>query len=613
MELEIRKRGSETLQDADFLFQVKAMGFSDRQLGSILKISEMQVRQVREQLGVRPVYKTVDTCGAEFEAFTPYHYSTYEQESEIRPCEKEKVIILGSGPNRIGQGIEFDYCCVHCVQALQQEGFETIMVNSNPETVSTDYDTADRLYFEPLTLEDVLNIYEAEQPRGVIVQFGGQTPLNLAVPLEQAGVQILGTRPDSIDISEDRERFAAMLQELNIPQPPNGCARSVPEAVTIASGLGYPVLVRPSYVLAGRAMEIVFTEDKLRHYMDAAARITPDHPVLVDKFLEDAVEVDVDCVCDGRDVFIGGIMEHIEYAGVHSGDSACVIPPRSLKPETIDTIKRYTRDMALRLNVTGLMNVQYAVTHEQGVAKVYVLEVNPRASRTIPYVSKATGIALAKMAAKVIVGRTLKELGLEREAEPKHVAVKEVVLPFSKFPGVDTLLGPEMRSTGEVMGIDKSYELAFLKSQLAASQNLPRPPNAGENGHCYVFISVNDRDKPKILEVAKTLVALGFRLVATDGTNAFLAKNGISCQRVFKVNEGIPNVVEMMTTHRISLVINTPLGALTHYDEKAIRRAAVEHRIPYVTTVAAARATVEGMRSTTRGLDVCSLQEFHAM
>ncbi|MBN1655125.1 MAG: carbamoyl-phosphate synthase large subunit [Deltaproteobacteria bacterium] len=612
MERCIRDLGRDVLRDRDDLFRAKATGFSDQQLGFILRMSEEEVRQARESIGVRPVYKTVDTCGAEFEAFTPYHYSTYEQETEVRPCEKKKVIILGSGPNRIGQGIEFDYCCVHCVQALQQEGFETIMVNSNPETVSTDYDTADRLYFEPLTLEDVLNIYQAERPLGVIVQFGGQTPLNLAVPLERAGVRILGTQPDSIDISEDRERFAALLRELEIPQPPNGCARSVPEALAIAAGLGYPVLVRPSYVLAGRAMEIVFTEDKLRHYMAAAARITPDHPVLVDKFLEDAIEVDVDCVCDGREVYIGGIMEHIEYAGVHSGDSACVIPPRSLTAETQDTIKRYTKEMAVRIGVIGLMNVQYAVTRKQGEEKVYVLEANPRASRTVPYVSKATGVALAKVAAKVIVGRELKDLGLEQQAEPSHVAVKEVVLPFSKFPGVDTILGPEMRSTGEVMGIDTSYELAFLKAQLAASQNLPKPPEDQRYGDDYVFVSVADRDKPMILGIAKTLVNLGFRLVATDGTNAFLAKNGVSCQRVFKVNEGIPNVVEMMTTHRISLVINTPLGAATHYDEKAIRRAAVEHRIPYVTTIASALATVEGMRFTTRGLSVCSLQEFHA-
>ncbi len=611
MELRIRELGKAVLEDDDLLRQTKSMGFSDRQLAHMLGMGEMDIRACRIQQGLRPVYKTVDTCGAEFEAFTPYHYSTYEQETEIRPCDKKKIIILGGGPNRIGQGIEFDYCCVHSVQALRAEGYETIMVNSNPETVSTDYDTADRLYFEPLTLEDVLNICEAEQPEGVIVQFGGQTPLNLAVPLEQAGVKILGTRPDSIDISEDRERFAALLNELGIPQPPNGCARSVPEALEIAAVLGYPVLVRPSYVLAGRAMQIVFNEEQLRHYMDVAVRVTPDHPVLVDKFLEDAIEVDVDCICDGEDVFVGGVMEHIEYAGVHSGDSACVLPPRSLMPETVATMREHTRRMALRLGVRGLMNVQYAVALKGREEVTYVLEVNPRASRTVPYVSKAIGIPLAKIAAKVMVGRKLKELGLPQEAPSEHVAVKEVVLPFSKFPGVDTILGPEMRSTGEVMGIDSSFELAFLKAQLAAGQQLPRPPANGWDSEEYVFVSVNDQDKPRILGVAKTLESLGLRLVATEGTAGFLRKNAVTCQRVFKVNEGIPNVVEMMTTHRISLVINTPSGTVSLYDEKAIRRAAVEHRIPYVTSIAAARATVEGMRVAAQGLTVRCLQEYH--
>jgi carbamoyl-phosphate synthase large subunit len=611
LEVEIRRDGTKLLEDADRLHEVKAAGFSDRQLGYILGTSEAEVRSAREGLGVRPVYKTVDTCGAEFEAFTPYHYSTYEQETEVRPCDKEKIIILGGGPNRIGQGIEFDYCCVHCVQALREEGYETIMVNSNPETVSTDYDTADRLYFEPLTLEDVLNIHEAEQPRGVIVQFGGQTPLNLAVPLEQAGINILGTRPDSIDISEDRERFAALLQELDIPQPPNGCARTVPEALNIARTLGYPVLVRPSYVLAGRAMEIVPNEEKLRHYMNVAVQVTPDHPVLVDKFLEDAIEVDVDCVCDGEDAFIGGIMEHIEYAGVHSGDSACVLPPWSLKAETVETIKSYTRQMAIRLGVKGLMNVQYAVKRDSEREKVYVLEVNPRASRTIPYVSKATGIPLAKMAARVMAGHTLKELGLEKEADPKHVAVKEVVLPFSKFPGVDPVLGPEMRSTGEVMGIDATFELAFLKAQLAAGQQLPTAPDDDSGQDNYVFVSVNDQDKPGLVEIARTLQDMGFRLVATHGTAEFLRIHRIPCQRVFKVNEGIPNVVDMMSTHHISLVINTPSGAESVYDETAIRRGAVEHRVPYVTSVAAARATVHAIGVARDGFNVRSLQEYH--
>ena len=610
LEEEIGREGCSLLENAERLHEVKAAGFSDRQLAHILGVTEAEVREARSRHNIHPVYKTVDTCGAEFEAFTPYHYSTYEEETEVRPCDREKVIILGGGPNRIGQGIEFDYCCVHCVQALREEGYETVMINSNPETVSTDYDTADRLYFEPLTLEDVLNVYEAEQPIGVVVQFGGQTPLNLSVPLEQAGVKILGTRPDSIDISEDRERFAALLQELDIPQPPNGCARSVTEALEIARVLGYPVLVRPSYVLAGRAMEIVSNEEELRHYMDVAVRVTPDHPVLVDKFLEDAIEVDVDCVCDGTDVFIGGVMEHIEYAGVHSGDSACVLPPRSLNLETVDTIKEYTRRLAVRLEVKGLMNTQYAVKRGDTGEVVYVLEVNPRASRTVPYVSKATGIALAKMATKVMVDRRLADLGLDREVVPNHVAVKEVVLPFSKFPGVDPVLGPEMRSTGEVMGIDTSFELAFLKAELAAGQKLPTAPEDESAQDDYVFLSVSDQYKPGIVDIAGTLQNMGFRLVATHGTAEFLRIHKVPCQRVFKVNEGIPNVVDMMSTHRISLVINTPSGAKSVYDEVAIRRGAVEHHVPYVTSLAAARATVHAMGAP-RGFNVRPLQEYH--
>ncbi len=612
MEERVREQGRALLRQPELLREAKAMGFSDRQLGYLLGLGEDEIRENRQRLGITPVYKTVDTCGAEFEAYTPYHYSTYEGESEIRPCDKQKIIILGGGPNRIGQGIEFDYCCVHCVQALREEGFETIMVNSNPETVSTDYDTADRLYFEPLTLEDVLHVYQAEQPLGAIVQFGGQTPLNLAVPLERAGVKIMGTGPDSIDISEDRERFAALLRELGIPQPPNGCARSVEEALGIADSLGYPVLVRPSYVLAGRAMEIVFNEEKLRHYMEVAVRVTPDHPVLVDKFLDGAIEVDVDCVCDTEQVYIGGVMEHIEYAGIHSGDSACVLPPRTLRPETVETIENHTRRMALRLGIRGLMNVQYAIELKGREEIVYVLEVNPRASRTVPFVSKATGVPLAKIAAKVMVGRKLADLNLPPESRPAHYSVKEVVLPFSRFPSVDPVLGPEMRSTGEVMGIDGDYETAYLKAQLAAGQNLPQPPREGSEGKSYVFISVTDQDKPRITRTARSLREIGFQLVGTQGTAEFLEKNGVECHRVFKVKEGVPNVVDLMAENKISLVINTPSGRASHYDEKSIRRTAVEYRIPYVTTVAAARATVDGMKLSGRGLEVRSLQEYHA-
>jgi carbamoyl-phosphate synthase large subunit len=585
------------------LRRAKRQGFSDRRLAELSGETEIAIRERRLNEGILPVFKRVDTCGAEFEAHTPYLYSTYEQECEASPTDRPKVIVLGGGPNRIGQGIEFDYCCVHGVFALAEEGFETIMINCNPETVSTDYDTSDRLYFEPLTLEDVLAIVEREKPFGVIVQFGGQTPLRLAVPLEKAGVPILGTPPDAIDRAEDRERFADLLRKLGLRQPPNGTARSVEEARHLASGLGYPILVRPSYVLGGRAMQIVHTQDELDAYMRRAVRVSPEFPVLVDRFLPHAIEVDVDAVCDGRTAVIGGIMEHIEEAGVHSGDSACSLPTRSLSASMLDEIREATSALALEIGVRGLMNVQYAVVGED----LYVLEVNPRASRTVPFVSKATGVPLAKMATRVMVGRSLEEVGFTREVEPRYVSVKEVVFPFVKFPGVDTLLGPEMKSTGEVMGIDEDFGRAYAKAQRAAGMDLPMSGT--------VLVSVRDEDKPEIAEAVQILVEEGFRVLATRGSAKALAARGISAEVVNKVPEGPPHTVDAIRKRAADLVISTTLigDAIAVRDSASMRRAALEHGVSYFTTAAGARAAAEAIRAMRRG-DVrpIALQDVHA-
>ena len=582
------------------LRRAKQMGFSDVHLGRLLGVSEDDVRAERERLDVIPVYKTVDTCAAEFVAHTPYLYSTYEGEDESQPTDRKKVLILGGGPNRIGQGIEFDYCCVHAAFALKQDGFEAIMVNCNPETVSTDYDTSDKLYFEPLTLEDVLSIVRREQPYGVIVQFGGQTPLKLAVPLEQAGVPILGTPPDAIDRAEDRERFKLLLEQLGLRQPANGTARSVEEAVAIAQDIAYPVLVRPSYVLGGRAMELVYDEASLRRYMREAVSVSAERPVLIDKFLDDATEVDVDALSDGRQVVVGGIMEHIELAGVHSGDSACSLPPRSLSASVQNEIRRQTTLLAQELGVVGLMNIQFAVKEQQ----VFLIEVNPRASRTVPFVSKSIGIPLAKIAARVMAGKTLDELGFTQEVIPDHVNVKEAVFPFIKFPGVDTILGPEMKSTGEVMGVDQSFAMAFVKAQFAAGNILP------ETG--TVFLSVRDRDKPATLPIARQLVENGFSLVATRGTCAFLQQHGLSVEMVNKVLEGSPHIVDALQAGSIDLVINTTEGAQSIRDSFSIRRSALECQVPYFTTVAGAGAAVEGIARLKQGLlGVCPLQDYH--
>ena len=582
------------------LRRAKQMGFSDVHLGRLLGVSEDDVRAERERLDVIPVYKTVDTCAAEFVAHTPYLYSTYEGEDESQPTDRKKVLILGGGPNRIGQGIEFDYCCVHAAFALKQDGFEAIMVNCNPETVSTDYDTSDKLYFEPLTLEDVLSIVRREQPYGVIVQFGGQTPLKLAVPLEQAGVPILGTPPDAIDRAEDRERFKLLLEQLGLRQPANGTARSVEEAVAIAQDIAYPVLVRPSYVLGGRAMELVYDEASLRRYMREAVSVSAERPVLIDKFLDDATEVDVDALSDGRQVVVGGIMEHIELAGVHSGDSACSLPPRSLSAAVQNEIRRQTTLLAQELGVVGLMNIQFAVKEQQ----VFLIEVNPRASRTVPFVSKSIGIPLAKIAARVMAGKTLDELGFTQEVIPDHVNVKEAVFPFIKFPGVDTILGPEMKSTGEVMGVDQSFAMAFVKAQFAAGNILP------ETG--TVFLSVRDRDKPATLPIARQLVENGFSLVATRGTCAFLQQHGLSVEMVNKVLEGSPHIVDALQAGSIDLVINTTEGAQSIQDSFSIRRSSLECQVPYFTTVAGAGAAVEGIARLKQGLlGVCPLQDYH--
>ena len=581
------------------LRQAKSTGFSDIQIASLIGLNEQAVKKRRTELGILPVYKLVDTCAAEFKAATPYYYSTYETENEARVSDRKKVMILGGGPNRIGQGIEFDYCCVHASFALREEGIESIMVNSNPETVSTDYDTSDKLYFEPLTREDVLHIVETEKPFGVIVQFGGQTPLNLSTSLYQAGVPILGTQPESIDRAEDRKLFQAMLHKLGLIQPENGTATSVAEAAAVAETIGYPVVVRPSYVLGGRAMKIVYDPKELENFTLLAIAASPDHPVLIDKFLEDAVEVDVDAISDGNTTIIGGIMEHIEEAGIHSGDSACVLPPYSLKPEILEEITRATKAMAAELNVIGLMNVQYAVKND----RLFVLEVNPRASRTIPFVSKATGVPLAKLATKIMLGKTLKELGLITEIVPSHISVKEAVMPFNRFPDVDTLLGPEMKSTGEVMGIDEDLGSAYAKAQLGAGQNLPLDGT--------VFISVKDRDKPGALIVARQLYEIGFTLMTTRGTGVYFESNGIPSRMVNKVSVGRPHVVDAIMNREIQLIINTGFGNETKRDGYHLRRAAIKYNIPYTTTLAGAIAlgkAIVAMKQ--KDLSVKSLQEY---
>ncbi len=597
------------------MWDIKRQGFSDRQIAFATKTTEDEVRAYRKNLGIVPAYKLVDTCAAEFEAYTPYYYSTYEEESEVIPSDRRKVMILGGGPNRIGQGIEFDYCCCHASFALRKEGFETIMVNSNPETVSTDYDTSDRLYFEPLTKEDVLNIIETEKPEGIIIQFGGQTPLKLAVPLQefltrpdiQASLptKIWGTSPESIDIAEDREKFEKILPELGIKQPPNGTARSYEEALKIAKRIGYPVVVRPSYVLGGRAMEIVYSDTELERYMTFAVQVEPEHPILIDKFLENAVEVDVDAIADhtGK-VVIGGIMEHIEQAGIHSGDSACSLPAISLPPAVLDKIRTWTVQLAKALKVVGLMNIQYAVAGLQSYdPQVYILEANPRASRTVPYVSKATGVPLAKLASRIMSGETLESLGLTTEPTFHHVAVKEAVLPFDKFAGTDLILGPEMRSTGEVMGIDTDFGKAFAKAELAANQHLPLSGT--------VFVSMSDRDKQSVVPVVKDLIDLGFHVVATEGTRYALKDQGVDVELVLKLHEGRPHVLDWIKNKQIQLIINTPSGEEARVDGRLIRRSALAYKIPIITTIAGAKATAAAIRSLqSQPLDVKALQDY---
>jgi carbamoyl-phosphate synthase large subunit len=580
--------------------RMKRMGFSDRQLAQLDGTSEGDFRARRWRLGVRPVYKTVDTCAGEFPSKTPYLYSCYDEENESGPVGDRTVVILGSGPNRIGQGVEFDYCCVRAVMQFREMGYRAVMVNSNPETVSTDFDMSDALYFEPLTLEDVLEIVELERPVGVVVQLGGQTPLRLARGLEQAGVRILGTSPEAIDLAEDRGRFEGLARELGVRQPEAGVAFSEAEALAVAGRIGYPVLVRPSYVLGGRAMEIVYDDETLQRFFAVAARVAPEHPVLIDRFLEDAFEADVDALCDGTRAVIGGVMQHIEDAGIHSGDSACVMPPYLIKEREIEQMREYTRQFALKLGVVGLINVQYAI--KDGV--VYVLEVNPRASRTVPFVSKTTGVPLASMAAAVMVGRTIDELGLADEVLHPYVSVKEAVFPFSKLQGVDLLLGPEMRSTGEVMGIADNFGMAFAKAQASADGSLPL-----EGG---VMITVNDNDKDSVTPIARRLHALGFKLFATDGTARHLRMRGVPAERVLKVHQGRPNAVDHLLSGRIQLLINTPLGKLTQQDDYIMRRAALQHRVPYTTTLSAAAAACDAiiaMRSQER--NVRSLQEWH--
>ncbi len=594
---------------AVLLERAKVLGFSDRQLAVLTGHTEAGIRAARKAAGLVPSYRLVDTCAAEFEAYTPYYYSSWDRgDDEVVASEARKVMILGGGPNRIGQGIEFDYCCVHASFALREDGFETLMVNSNPETVSTDYDTSDRLYFEPLTLEDVLHIYEREKCWGAIVQFGGQTPLNLAIGLEENGVHIIGTSPKSIEVAEDRELFAGMLRDLDIPQPRNGVATDVPGALAVARELGYPVLVRPSFVLGGRAMQIVFLDAELERYMRSAVEASPERPVLVDKFLEDAVEVDVDCIADAGlfeqpeegTAVVGGMLEHIEFAGVHSGDAAMVLPPPNLTEAVVATIRQYTHAMARRLRIVGLMNVQYAVKDDV----VYVLEVNPRASRTVPFVSKAIGVPLAKLAARVMAGKTLAALGFTQEIRPKYWTVKESVFPFNRFQGQDILLSPEMKSTGEVMGIDADLGKAFGKSQLAAGLSLPLEGS--------VFISVSDYDKPKVDGLARAFGELGFELVSTSGTASVLRALGLQVREIFKVSEGRPNALDLLLNKEIQLVVNTPSGQTPRDDEVRIRTTAVYTGVPVITTLSSARATVAAISTIKEcGYSVNALQEFH--
>ncbi len=587
--------------DHSLLRQAKRMGFSDARIGQLTGATEAEVRRRRKAAGIVPVYKRVDTCAAEFVSHTPYLYSTYEQECEADPTDRKKVVILGSGPNRIGQGIEFDYCCCHASFAFKEEGYETIMINCNPETVSTDYDTSDRLYFEPLGFEDVMNILELEKPEGVVIQFGGQTPLRLALPLQRAGVKILGTSPDAIDLAEDRKRFSALLHELDIPQPESGTATSTEEAQVVARRIGYPVLVRPSYVLGGRAMAIVYDDQSLERYAREAVKASPEHPILVDRFLEDAFEVDVDALADGERVVIGGILQHIEQAGIHSGDSAMVLPTYKITPEHLETIRRHTRRLGLALGVRGLMNVQYAIKNDV----VYVLEVNPRASRTTPFVSKATGVALAKVAAKIMAGRSLAQQGLAEDLTVPRIFVKESVFPFLKFPGADILLGPEMKSTGEVMGISEDFGIAFAKSQMASGFRIPTSGT--------VFVSVNDFDKAGVLPHAKALRDMGFNILATRGTAEYLNARGVEAEMVYKVNEGRPNVVDLIKDKRVAIVFNTPLGKESFFDDGAIRKSATLHGVLVVTTLTATAATVQAIRALReRSLDLLSLQEIHA-
>ena len=612
----------------EMMKEAKRYGFSDRRIAQLLNIQETDIRHLRHQNNIHAVYKMVDTCGAEFAAYTPYLYSTYEKpfykiqdtgcrmqdkenrescivnrtsvENEANPSSRKKVVILGSGPNRIGQGIEFDYCCVHAVLALKELGYETIMINCNPETVSTDYDTADRLYFEPLTIEDVLNIVETEKPEGIIVQFGGQTPLNLAVPLEKEGVKILGTSPDSIDRAEDRKRFKDLLHKLNLKQAESDTALSVEGAIHAAEIIGYPVMVRPSYVLGGRAMEIVYDSKSMQEYMKRAVKASPEHPVLVDKYLEDAIEVDVDAISDGRDVIIGGVMEHIEEAGIHSGDSACSLPPHSLKEDIVNEIKKQTKALAKELNVIGLMNVQFAVKDNN----IYILEVNPRASRTVPFVSKATGIPIAKIAAKVMVGMTLKKLGLTEEKHIKHIAVKEAVFPFDRFYGVDTILGPEMKSTGEVMGIDEDFGLAFGKSQISCGNSIPL---SGK-----IFISLKDKDKPPSVLIVKKLLELGLAVIATRGTAMYLKNHGLDVEVINKVAEGRPHIVDLIKNKEINFVINTVSGAQAQKDSFSIRQSALQYRVPFTTTISGAIAVVNAIDMLKKKqVNIKSIQEYH--
>ncbi len=593
----------------ELLQRAKSLGFSDRQIAHLTGRTEDEVRAERKKQGLVPSYRLVDTCAAEFEAYTPYYYSTYDRgDDEVTPSAKKKIMILGGGPNRIGQGSEFDYCCVHAAFALKEDGFETLMVNSNPETVSTDYDTSDKLFFEPLTLEDVLHIYEREGCSGAIAQFGGQTPLNLAMALKKNGVNIIGTSPESIEMAEDRKLFAAMLNKLEIPQPPNGLATNAEEALQASHRLGYPVLVRPSFVLGGRAMQIVYSDAELIHYMRFAVEASSERPVLVDKFLEDATEVDVDCIADVGNfsdpqqgtIVIGGILEHIEFAGVHSGDAAMVLPPHTLSAKVLETIREYTQAMARELRVSGLMNVQYAVKDEV----VYVLEVNPRASRTVPFVSKAIGRPLAKLAAKVMAGKSLQEVGFTAEEWPKYWAVKESVFPFNKFLGQDILLSPEMRSTGEVMGLDSDLGVAYAKAQMAANSPLPL---SGK-----VFISIADAHKKDLVEVAQSYLALGFELVATDGTAAWLEAAGLKVARTLKVLQGRPNIVDLLKNKEIQLVINTPSGAAPREDEVRIRTTAVITGTPIMTTISGAKAAALGIAALQRqGYSVKTIQEYH--